>query len=327
MVSMSGTSLFMKPLPPPVSEFVYASVIELFGLKELSATEQVKALLELPVEKLLSVPPGVPLMPVIDESLQSALTFKQMSSREHDPSLDLPGRKWCKELLIGDCQFDVGHFHVRTRSKMLLKTNQGSILAWVLGPRTVNIAQSFCTSIDKSLAEHPSAAEKLRHAYKITPDLDDAIVLRNILQFATDICFLFPAITFAKGWPGKAHLYHFNEPNPWNGQWKGEATHVLDVAFLFQNFNEHLQPEQKAVAVKFAQDVIGFVNGKCEWKKFDTGVEGARTYGPSKDGVCGGYVDGVASEQSGRQKTIFELAEAVGVENLSATWSNFVQGQ
>jgi len=97
----------IKPLPPPVSEFAYASVIELFGLQTLPAAERIKALLELPVEKLLSVPPTIPLMPVIDDHIQCAATFAQMSSKDDDPNLHLPGRKWCKELLIGDCQFDV----------------------------------------------------------------------------------------------------------------------------------------------------------------------------------------------------------------------------
>jgi len=107
-MSMSGTSLTMKPLPPPVSEFAYSSVIDMFGLKGLSGSERIKALLELPAEKLLSVPPNIPLMPVIDGDLiRNTLDFAHVSSKEDSSELDMPGRKWCKDLLIGDCQFDV----------------------------------------------------------------------------------------------------------------------------------------------------------------------------------------------------------------------------
>jgi len=307
-MSMSGTSLTMKPLPPPVSEFAYSSVIDMFGLKGLSGSERIKALLELPAEKLLSVPPNIPLMPVIDGDLiRNTLDFAHVSSKEDSSELDMPGRKWCKDLLIGDCQFD------------------GSIGSFMLGPKTVNIGKGFCDSIDKTLAEYPGAAEKVRHAYQITPDLPDEVALKNVLQYSTDIGFYATALAFAKGWPGKAHLYHFNEPNPWDGQWKGEAGHVLDIAFLFQNYNEYLAPEQKAVAMKFAEDVIKFVNGACDWKPYGEG-EGARTYGPSKDGICGDYVEGVAKPRSGRKNTIFELAGEIGLEHLSAAWRNFMTG-
>ncbi|KAH7336031.1 carboxylesterase-like protein [Rhexocercosporidium sp. MPI-PUGE-AT-0058] len=307
-VSMSGTSLMMKPLPPPVSEFAYSSVIEMFGLKDASGPERIKALLALPVEKLLSVPPNIPLVPVIDGDLiRSIINFAQISSKDDDPALDMPGRKWCQDLLIGDCQFD------------------GSIGSFMLGPKTVSIAKGFCSSIGKTLADYPAAAEKLRHAYQITPDLADDVALRNVLQFSTDIGFYATALAFAQGWPGKARVYHFNEPNPWEGPWKGEAGHVLDIAFLFQNYNEHLEPEQKAVAVKFAEDVIKFANGACDWKAFNEG-EGARIYGPSRDGICGEYVEGIAQDGSGRKNIIFELAEEIGLEPLSAAWGNFLTG-
>lgn len=97
----------IKPLPPPVSEFAYSAIIELFGLKELSPPERIKALSELPIEKLLSVPPNIPLIPVTDGDLiPGAATFAQISSSA-DPNSHLVGRNWCKDMLIGDCQFDV----------------------------------------------------------------------------------------------------------------------------------------------------------------------------------------------------------------------------
>lgn len=180
--------------------------------------------------------------------------------------------------------------------------------------------------MDKSLASHPSGAEKLRRAYHITPDLSDPVALRNILQFATDIEFYAPAIAFAEGWPGKAYLYYFNELNPWEGPWKGESTHILDVAFLFQNYSEFLGPAQKVIGIKFAEDFIKFISGKSEWAAFDDRKKGAQVYGPSRDGISSEYVEGVASERSGRKKTILELGEEFGLDELSAVWDNFMMG-
>ncbi|KAK5239916.1 hypothetical protein LTR40_014164, partial [Exophiala xenobiotica] len=70
----------------------------------------------------------------------------------------------------------------------------------------------------------------------------------------------------AKAMSGRALLYHFNEPNPWDGPFKGESSHILDVAFLLQNFVEHLGAEQQKPSKKFGSDFIDFVNGE---KPFD----------------------------------------------------------
>ncbi len=121
-------------------------------------------------------------------------------------------------------------------------------------------------------------------------------------------------------------MYLFNEQNPWEGEWKGESGHVLDVAYMFQNYDEHLTQAQQAVAKAFAGDFISFMNGKTRWPEFESGKEGAMTYGPSGDGKCSEYVEGITSEKSGRKNTIFELAESVGMEDLSAAWGNFLSG-
>jgi hypothetical protein len=107
---MAGTSLIGKPLPPPVSEFAYASVIEALGLQTHSEHDRVDALLKVPVGKILALfPPfSLPLMPVVDGDLiPGPVSFPQISSKVDQPGFSLPGKKWCEELLIGNCQFDV----------------------------------------------------------------------------------------------------------------------------------------------------------------------------------------------------------------------------
>lgn len=108
-ISMSGSSLMLKPLPLPVTEFAYASVLKALDIENLSGPERVKFLLESPIEKLLeSVSPSIPLMPVVDgELIPGVGTLLQISNKVDDPALPMPGRQWCKSLLTGDCQFDV----------------------------------------------------------------------------------------------------------------------------------------------------------------------------------------------------------------------------
>lgn len=98
----------MQPLPPPVSEFVYSVAIKSLGAEELSSKERIQKLLDLPADQLATfLPPGLPLMPIVDNDLiPGNLNFGEVSSKE-DPAVPMPGRKWCEELLVGDCQFDV----------------------------------------------------------------------------------------------------------------------------------------------------------------------------------------------------------------------------
>jgi hypothetical protein len=195
--------------------------------------------------------------------------------------------------------------------------------------RKSGIAESFSKSISASLLQFPSTAEALLVAYNITPNMADTAALRNILYFATDIGFMAPALTFAQGWSGRSYLYHFNEANPWEGSWKGESSHILDVAFLFQNYNEFLSPAQKAVAVKFARDVIMFVNGMPPFPAFEVGREGAQTYGPSRDNTSEAceYVQGLCEGALESKSTILQLADEVGLDQLAAAWANFLTGK
>ena len=104
----------MKPLPPPLSEFAYDSVIQALGLKDLPTPERVEALQKLPAAELLTkVPPGIPLMPVVDGDLiPDAVSFLQISAPGEDVGFSIPGKKWCEDLLIGDTQFDVSNIPI-----------------------------------------------------------------------------------------------------------------------------------------------------------------------------------------------------------------------
>ncbi|OBT82647.1 hypothetical protein VE02_07942 [Pseudogymnoascus sp. 03VT05] len=311
LVGMSGSPLMLPPLSPPVTEFAYAAVIQALELSHLSSAGRVEALLKVPIKTLLEkIPPMVPLMPVIDGTLIPGLsTFAQISSEAIESAFPLPGKLWCEALMVGDCQLDA------------------TIITPMLEPRLTNIGGFFTSSLTSYLTS--SQAAKILSAYSITPSTPDAPALRAILRFATDIGFLAPTISLANGWPGAAYVYHFNEPNPWDGPWKGEASHILDVAFLFQNFSEFLEEEQKESARTFAADFIHFVNGKAPWQEWAPG-KGAKVYGPSvaDEGVkCQwiAYADDRPTVESGRESTILQLAEEIPLDEMAAAWGAFLQ--
>ncbi|KAJ4296317.1 hypothetical protein N0V90_006362 [Kalmusia sp. IMI 367209] len=315
-LSTGGAVLLFKPLPEAVTEDAYQKVIKAFGLAEKSPEERIKALLTISVDDLwLKVPPGTPLIPAIDNDIIPGVpTFPIVSSLSDDPQFPIPGRKWCAGLMIGESKLD------------------GNILLYLgLNGRLPNIAPKFVESVNKTLAAHPDAASTLLSSYNITSSTNDDEALISILRFATEISFYAPALAFAKGWPktkeNKYFLYHFNEGIPWEGKFQGEAGHILDVAFLFQNYNEFLTEEQKKVARAYGEDFIEFVNGNDPWPPVEGDQFGARVYGPSNDGITTKYVASGNPAEVGRDDRVLKLGEQLGFDTVMDVFQNFLQGQ
>lgn len=309
-ISVSGTPLMLAPLPASATDIGYDMVIKSLGLDLVSAAERITKLLTIPAEELIAkVPQTVPMMPFTDGNIiPGPPTFEIVSSASEHNDLPTPGRKWCESLMIGDCQFDGQIF-----SLMLLSH------------RKKDIAKAFCTSINNSFSSEPSVAQAIFQSYNIEPATPDEPAMMSIIQFGTDINYFAPAVAYAEGWPGTAYYYQFNEPNPWDGPFKGYATHALDVAYLFQNFNEKLTAEQQAVAKAFAEDVVRFANGEAPWKAFTKKEGGTRVYGPSSIQTAAIVQDkGVGKT---RKDTVYSLAEKVGLDGLGAAWVAFIQGR
>jgi hypothetical protein len=314
-LSTGGAVLLMPPVPVEVAEASYQTVIETFGLSDKSPEERIKALLSLPPDDLWQkLPMGTRMLPVIDgETVLGPVSFASISSREASAAVSMPGRKWCEAFMIGESQLDA------------------NILAYMgLDQRNPVIAKKFIDSVQQTLTSQPGTAKELLSSYDISPSTSDDDALSSILRFASEISFYAPARAFAQGWPGKFFLYHFNEGIPWPGRFQGEAGHILDVAYLFQNYNDHLSHGQEKVARVYAEDFIKFVNGEDPWPV--VGSEGhdemnARVYGPSSDGVTMRYVEDGAPNRVGRHERVLKLGEMAGLDNILAAFQNFLQGR
>ncbi|KAL5447662.1 hypothetical protein PMIN05_001957 [Paraphaeosphaeria minitans] len=316
VLSTGGAILLFKPIPEAVTETAYSKIIEAFGLKDKTPEERVQTLLSLPVDDLWQkVPPGTPLTPSVDNDIVPGVaTFPGVSSQSEDPKFPLPGRNWCSAVMIGDSKLD------------------GSILAYLgLNAKLPNIASQFIESVNKTLSDHPDAVSTLLSAYNITSPSNDDEALLSILRFGTEISFYAPSLAFAKGWPrtkaNKFFLYHFNEGIPWEGKFKGEAGHILDVAFLFQNYKEHLRDKQKKVARAYGEDIIEFINGNDPWPPVEGEQFGARVYGPSSEGITAKYVASGNPAEVGRHDRVLKLGEQIGFDLVMDVFQNFAFGQ
>ncbi|KAJ6040854.1 uncharacterized protein N7446_003830 [Penicillium canescens] len=310
MVCLGGTNLLMQPLPDVVSEKTYQEVIGRLGLTQLEPSARVKALVQTPTKDLLSeISPKDPLQPTLGGDLGiKSRTYAEIY--EGSSELDLPGREWCEEIMVGDSQMDA------------------SIFASMFDRNLAGVAEAFYDSFTRSLGSEDRAIQ-VSKAYNISEALSDEKALENILNFAQDLKFFFPVLCYAHCWSGRAYVFHFNEPNTWDGPLKGHANHILDVAYLFQNYNEHVTDRQRAVATQFAEDLILFANSKSPWRpfKYENMDLYSRIYGvdlpvnPNRVATVKGPV-----ELSKRRDVIFEIMKTIPADELSKAWGMFMTG-
>lgn len=186
------------------------------------------------------------------------------------------------------------------------------------------------TAFQESVRSHPklqhtAICEGILDFYHIKDSTSDHDAILWIISFVTDIMFYAPSIALAQTW-GKSYLCHFNEGNPWPGLYHERANHMLDIAFLWQNFNHTLAEPQKAVARVFADHIIGFTTDQEAVPSFIPGRK-VTVYGPSSQGFSSriGQVDD--EDITARRTAIFNLAEAAGgMDVLLDVVSRFLMG-
>lgn len=190
------------------------------------------------------------------------------------------------------------------------------------------IVTAFKESFTRSLLS-AEKADQILSAYSIVEDAPGDKALEAILKFASDICFFVPVLNYGHCWSGNAFIYRFNEPNTWEGPWKGYANHIHDVAYLFQNYNDDLTETQLPVAVQFAKDVISFANGQAPWSVFrwETGDLASRVYGGRETGTSGKVMTvPVSDPRTERSNAILLLMDSISGDELSRAWGNFMAG-
>ncbi|KAF4547612.1 Carboxylesterase-like protein 8 [Elsinoe fawcettii] len=293
-IAMSGTDVAVKAVPGFVGEITWNKAAEVLELKG-TGEEKVKQLLAMKgLDMLGKAGMAVQTMPIIDgEVVKFGTTYEMLKEQG-----TIPGTKWLNRLLIGDCGFD------------------GNIMFIHLGRHKQGIASKFIAIAEKTLPA--DAAKRLVDVYGLTPLTDDDKAFLQVLRFANDIAFYIPTKAYAShlAAAGKdTFVYRFNAANPWPGQFHGEATHILDIAYLFQNFNEFLPSDkEREVAKKMAGVFIDFTVGKTPVEKRTK--EGGKAIVFGNSGVE--VVDDLP-EKTGRNKAFEDLGNEIGFSKLDAT--------
>ncbi|CAG9975614.1 unnamed protein product [Clonostachys byssicola] len=290
-----------------MAEELYGALTSRLGLDKLAPEQRIKGLLTVAAEDLIQFSPElVALGPVIDnDSIPSMASFSNIG---HDGGLHLPGKTWCKELFLIESQFDFATKMPCSRSANALR--KGSIFALVnLNNRQDGINAAFTKSIRESLGD--AAASKLLDAYRISPETSDIDTLEKIISFVTDASFYAPAVKLGQAWPGLSYLCHFNERNPWDGIYKGRANHLLDVAYMWGNYNQKYTNQNWTVARALAEDMVRFTAGKGSLPSFNKEGNVVTIYGPSDDNISSKHST-LGAEDTGRNHAFFRLADEVG---------------
>lgn len=301
---MSGTALLMKPVPLAVSEIFYATAIEKLGLESATPSERITALTTLPSFELLQkFGQSVHALATVDDELLFGSPNHTAVTSNSD-SYPLPATSWCESLLIGDCAFD------------------GNILSLFIGHRKTGIASAFTSHIRGTLPS--SAAEKILEIYNITSDSSDDDAFAKILDFGNDVAFYLPTLSYATAFTAKAtktYMYRFNATNPWEGPWKGKSNHIIDVTFLFQNYNAFLDEGRQKTAEAFGEAFLKWVNGKEPWEAWTAKNGRAMVFEDTATKIVPD-----TPEETGRRGRFLELVKEVGEDVVDGAWGGFLRG-
>lgn len=115
-----------------------------------------------------------------------------------------------------------------------------------------------------------------------------------------------------------------NEPNQWNGPFKGQAVHITDVTFLFKNFDHALSPNTRAVAQAFGDNILAFIYGEEPWPATMNEHRAAMVYG--REATTGKIVEDRPGNV-GRRATILRYGKTVGYDALLEAVNVFLSGK
>ncbi|KAL1887618.1 hypothetical protein Sste5346_010119 [Sporothrix stenoceras] len=306
LILLGGTPPLMGQLPVPVADGVAQDVLVSLGCAGIATEDVTKVLLDTPKEDFwVRIPPGYPIFPVIDgDIIRKEVTLASLADQSASV---FPGANHVESILVVNSKLDA------------------SIMAYSgLMQRKKGIAAAFRASLAKTLDGYSAAVTAIVDHYKLgessTADEDDEEAVQNILVYINDVAFSLPAVELAANFPQKSYFLAFNEKNPWEGLFKGEASHILDVAFLFQNFNDQLSPEQRKAAEQFGKDVISFVSGDEIWPAFNKTQHTMAVYEDGKSKI----IEPPSEEEAGRNPFVFTVTTGTDAPSKDLLYKTFV---
>ncbi|KAM6527605.1 hypothetical protein FALCPG4_008660 [Fusarium falciforme] len=290
-ILLGGSFFMMPPSTQDTAERLYQAVIKDLKLSVHTPEGRVQALQSLSPDAVVPeiTPALASLGPVVDGDLVPvAATFSDIGD---DAKFPLPGRGWCERILAVDSEID------------------GSIFGLVdFSARESTLVCDFTSAVNDAVGE---SGKLVLEAYKISEESMGKQAVDSAVRFVTDVAFYAAGIKLAEAWPGKSYVGHFNEGNPFAAPYAGHASHLLDIAYLWGNYNQTYPRRCWAVARAFAEDVVSFTTGHDQLPEFKASEQLVRVYGPSEKDLVGRVLK-VDDEGTERDRGVFELADKVG---------------
>lgn len=134
----------------------------------------------------------------------------------------------------------------------------------VTNPNRTNHFTKF-HSIATSTLQKP---QTLLSLYALSPTDSDAITLRKICQFESDIGFFAASLSQARGFAGRSYLLLFDLGNPFEGHLPAGqyATHTWDIVALLGTCEERLDGGYRSVIGDLRARVLRYVSsGEEPW--------------------------------------------------------------
>ncbi|KAK4171979.1 putative carboxylesterase [Triangularia setosa] len=317
LISMSGSCL-VKAKQPELAERSFNMALQLLEIPEIEEAAQIQRLLKVPMEDIREkIARKVPMAPIVDGDLIPRTTSYALMADPVQTAELFPGMKWCKRIMFGDCQMDGNAYGPRVDARQdILPKTLATFLAVTLDPVDPELAPAIVSGYGLDTSATANSQESLK----------------AVLDLATDICFGLGARTFVRSWSEAgldAFLCHFNVPNSWDGPWKGYATHILDIAFILQNYREHLPAGQQKAANKQTEDAIAFIYGEAPWPGYKGGTqEGAMVYYAPEQGEedQSRFVPGEVPEETGRRDILQKLMKQEVLDKVMDAWDLFMKG-
>ncbi|KAJ4193605.1 hypothetical protein NW755_003599 [Fusarium falciforme] len=282
VIVMGGAPPSVGPISKSVAESSYEALIGALGCKGLSATERIKVLQAITIEELQKAQnPTLPFIPVLDgELVPYNESFSFMQSKDY-----VFKSKSSEAVMAIHSPLDA------------------SIFAFMgLFSQRKGIASGFSVLARKLLFTHHGGADRLLRCYGITPELDDQDALLRVLTFGSDIGTK----------PRREH-----SPLAFRGM---HSTHILDISFLLQNYNDKLDNTQRAAAEEFAKAVIAFVHGEKPWEPFSVSGAVAKLGGGQLKHLKG------TEAMTEQYREMASIGQAIGFDTLLGLWLAFVFG-
>ncbi|KAH7317230.1 Alpha/Beta hydrolase protein [Rhexocercosporidium sp. MPI-PUGE-AT-0058] len=289
-------------------EQFYLEFCKAQGFEGISGDDRIRAIEDREsLELLLKTPPSISSLPALDHDLlKEQISFEKAKHWSNTQQHALPGLEWCKEIVFGDCEYDA------------------SIYVRAITGRGSNVAQQLSDSLNRALLGYEPAISALLDDYGISNAVNNGSAYHTVSHLANDLSFYLPCDVFAQFFPGRRYIYHLNEPNLLDGPFKGETAHIVDVTFLFKNFDEFLPTRTMAVAQAFSDNIIKFISGEVPWEASSGENRVALVYG-NDAGV--GQLRKDEPESVSRRATIFRYQELIGFDALLNAVSDFLAGK